>query len=401
MSSKRSWGAVPDPLHHRSLDRAARASTAAHGGIRPHRVADAAQCSGGVPASANPECNGNGDEVGRVPYSRVLLARYSGRVRVAHPDSGHRPGTPHGTCPAAPRYPVAMHPRWLRTWLWRLNPVLLVIGICVWAYAASLEVGDNSPYQREIEGLAASAEAVAPPVSRERMEAFLEVVRIYHGAGVPVGTAAATEPQGPVRPPLASFKVALFIRDGAPAGNHGLVLRCQDPAHPEVYFLSPSRADRGTALRDVRFFLKHAEFDVTRGKESFTFRAPLRPRADLSVLRARGDPRPPTGTSRRRGEHRAEAVTLTDASAATSLKILSHRDTQGRCVGIRITGLRPGGWADEFGFHVGDIIETEAAAQLKDPQTFRSAVRSGWRPTRVTVQRDIWGETHKLSVDGT
>ncbi len=294
-----------------------------------------------------------------------------------------------------------MRARSLRKWLWRLNPVLLVIAVGVWIHAGSLKVGRRTPFKAEFVVFAGSATAVSPRVSPQEFAAFRETIRVYHGADEPAQRTNRYEPTGPVRPPLASFKVAMFIRDGGAERDHGLVLRCKDPAHPETYFLAPTRADRGTVLGDVRFFLKHAEFDVTRGKESFTFRAPLRPRADLSVLRARGDPHPPTTKSRSRGEHRAEVVTLADASAAKSLKILSHRDTQGRCVGIRITGLRPGGWAEEFGFQVGDIIETEAAAQLEDPQSLRNAVRSGWRPTRVTVQRDIWGESHRLSVDGT
>ena len=210
-----------------------------------------------------------------------------------------------------------------------------------------------------------------------------------------------SQPSGPVRPPLSAFRVAMFIRDGGADGDHGLVLRCEDPVHPETYVLSPSRSDRDAILRDVRFLAEHAEFDVTRGEESFTFRTPLKPALDQSVLRARGTGPTPYQTRDRSSREAAVVFNSADLSAARSLKILSHRDKDGRAIGMRVTGLRPGGWAEEFGFQVGDIIETESATQLKDPTALRSAVRSGWRPTHVTVRRVIWGETHRLSVDGT
>ena len=285
--------------------------------------------------------------------------------------------------------------------MWRLNSVLLILGVYVWAKAASPESVDNGAYQAEFDRSVSSAESATSPVSRARLEAFLEVVRVFHGGDEEPQVNPASQPSGPVRPPLSAFRVAMFIRDGGADGDHGLVLRCKDPAHPETYVLSRSRVDRGTTLRQVRFLAEHAEFDVTRGEESFTFRTPLKPALDQSVLRIRGSERTPYQTRDLTSREAVAVFNSADLSAARSLKILGHRDKDGRAVGMRVTGLRPGGWAQEFGFQVGDIIETESTTQLRDPTALRDAVRRGWRPTHVTVRRVIWGETHRLSVDGT
>ncbi len=117
---------------------------------------------------------------------------------------------------------------------------------------------------------------------------------------------------------------------------------------------------------------------------------PLTPRVDSSVLRTQAGSASPADTSRFIRQEHIASVTKVDCAVLRSLEVLLHRDGRGRAIGMRITGVRPGGWADKFGFEVGDVIETESATQLKNPQSLRKAARLGWRSQRVTVRRDIW-----------
>ena len=294
-----------------------------------------------------------------------------------------------------------MGARWLRTALWRLTLLLLALAVGVWIHAGTRQDSPKHLCRADFGTYGEMESPLRPSVSGERFREFQRIVAIFHGAADHARELPVREPHGPVRPPLSAFRVAMFIRDGGADGDHGLVLRCKDPAHPETYVLSPSRSDRDAILRGVRFLAQHAEFDVTRGEESFTFRTLLKPTLDERVLRIRGSERTPYQTRDLTSREAVAVFNSADLSAARSLKILSHRDKDGRAVGMRVTGLRPGGWAEEFGFQVGDIIETESATQLESPRALRDAVRSGWRPTHVTVRRVIWGETHRLSVDGT
>ncbi|MCA9316820.1 MAG: hypothetical protein KDB73_15145 [Planctomycetes bacterium] len=188
--------------------------------------------------------------------------------------------------------------------------------------------------------------------------------------------------EAPIRPPLSTFEVALLV--GADGSDPRVVITCRDAAHPESYCFASGERDREARLDSVRRGQESIEFDVSRGDEVHTFIVPHRRQPVAMLARIVGSHGASTGVSTP-APLLATSGDLVSRDAPCVKGVPFFRD--GRVIGMRVTGIRPGSWARDLGLAEGDVIESvndTAIARAADVTTWQ---RMHLHPTRLAVRR--------------
>ena len=232
-------------------------------------------------------------------------------------------------------------------------------------------------------GPAAAADELA------RHDAFFKM----HYAWYPPRQPSTPVASKPIAPSLAAFTPASVMY--APGSPLVVLLRCKDPAHPTQYLLRGTAPDGPARISAVAVQDDLLTFSVSRGEEVVTFRHRLR------------DPTRRTGLFALRGAARSplEARTQRDTPSARPADQYPERVLacvpfyrEGKQVGIRLTGVKHGSWAEARGLRPGDVIET---ARNESPDASRGirAYHLRLRNARaITVKRRVEGRWQVIAL---
>ena len=166
-----------------------------------------------------------------------------------------------------------------------------------------------------------------------------------------------------------------------------VMLSSKDPAHDEKYFFEPGKPDRDAELVSVRTDATTLFASVRRGAESFEFKTPLRSGgvARSSIFRLVAEPDLPS-----------QGAELPSSASRPALKGVPYYE-QGRVVGLRVTGVRPGSWAVTIGLQRGDVIRSVDKTAIADALQTKIRLRST-APQLLEVTRVRGQAQQKLSL---
>ena len=207
-----------------------------------------------------------------------------------------------------------------------------------------------------------------PPVAD--LGEFFRLVRRFH----PPGPAAQrpTPPNGPTRLPLAGFQVAAIATDDT---GDVILLTSKDPAHGEAYVFDRGRSDRDAELVSVRRDAKSLYVRVKRGEESFEF---VSPRKTMNWLAGDGFRYLASASQNQ------DRASLQKHAALKGVPFFED----GKIVGLRVTGVRPGSWAQHMGVKRNDIVRrvdgTAISSALHAKIQLQQSVVQRLSVTRVT-----------------
>ncbi len=178
----------------------------------------------------------------------------------------------------------------------------------------------------------------------------------------------------PIVPPLRAFAISMWIH-----GDSGttLTLRCKDPAHDIAYCIDTDKPDRDVKLVRVDVDDKLARFTASRGDEQHTFEFDRSREFHSNVIRFH-----PPGSCQSGDINHAQAVA---SSKHLNLKAVPYFNNHGKCIGMRVTGIRSElDWAG-LGLTRGDVLLTGDGIAIKQPAMFRKRVREGWSPKSIKI----------------
>ncbi|MFV1959442.1 MAG: hypothetical protein ACC662_08535 [Planctomycetota bacterium] len=249
----------------------------------------------------------------------------------------------------------------LRRWLWRVNALLALGLLALGGRIAFGPVVVEAPMPRLESGWGeVGAQEVKPPVDFQELRR--ECARFWPMTSSPPRPAPRPVAK-PTRPPLGAYEVAMWIRStGQP---DGILLLCKDRAHPESFIPVEGRPDRGVSLVGIRVEGPVAWITVARGEETFTYRFPLRSLPDPRLVRITSPSHPgpgegePLSTGSRRAGGGEAALALRD------LKCVPFFGSDGRVVGLRVTGVRPGSRFESLGLKRNDVVVRCGGAKVE------------------------------------
>ncbi len=202
----------------------------------------------------------------------------------------------------------------------------------------------------------------------------LHLTERMHPYSARAATPRNQQVSGPTTPPLRAFAISMWIH-----GDSGttLTLRCKDPAHDIAYCVGTDSPDRDVELVGVDVDGKLARFTVSRGDEQHTFRFDRSREFHSSVIRFS-----PRGAALGAQGYQSQAVA---SSKHPDLKAVPYFDDRGKCIGMRVTGIRSeSGWAG-LGLTRGDVLLAGDGIAVKQPAMFRKRVREGWSPKSLKI----------------
>ena len=260
----------------------------------------------------------------------------------------------------------------LRDRIWRVNALLLV-GV-VWATWCLASEPDPVSSARDWDSVVAPDRRPARRSHRtKRPDEILRLVRHLQPTGDAIQAAGGIVV--PPRLPLRAFEIAMVWHDDEQ--GYFVMLNSKDPAHDDKYFFEPGKPDRDAALVSVRTDASTLYASVRRGEESFEFKTPLRSGglAQSSVFRLLTVPSTEQG------------VGVASSPPRPALKGVPYYK-QGRIVGLRVTGVRPGSWAEEMGVERGDVIRSVDTKAVSDAFACKRRLRLA-APKTLEVTRTL------------
>jgi len=282
----------------------------------------------------------------------------------------------------------------LRRWLWRANALLALGVLALGARILFVPIRVETPMPRlDFDWGEVGSRPLEAPVD------FEDVVREC-GRFWPM-SAPPPRPQPrpvskPTRPALGAYEVAMWIR--VPDEPDGVLLSCKDPAHPTPYLPRVGQPDRGVAIEAIRVEGRVAWITVTREEERFTYRFALDHPPDPGLVRIGPAAEPAGGAAqtlpgRLRGSASDAPVALAD------LKCVPFHGEDGRVVGLRVTGVRPGGRFDRVGLRRNDVVVGCAGTRV---ERFGDLARLLARSSHVdlTVRRRGEGGVAEVDLGG-
>lgn len=203
--------------------------------------------------------------------------------------------------------------------------------------------------------------------------------------------APAPEPTGSVRPPLGAFRVAMLLNAAGPAPR--VVLTCRDPAHPQSYVMGVGQADGDATLLRVDVVGSEALVAVRRGDEAHTFVAPLDRPSLAALSRILGSTQQVPVTALRPG-----AVAALRGDRRGAVKGVPFFEA-GAVVGFRVTGVRPGSWAQDLGLCEGDVIEAIEGLVVRGDVDANALLRGHLAPSALSVRRWVGPMERRLTIE--
>ncbi len=199
----------------------------------------------------------------------------------------------------------------------------------------------------------------------------------------------SNQESAPTIPPLRAFAISMWIH-----GDSGttLTLRCKDPAHDIAYCIGTDNPDRDVKLVGVDVDDKLARFTVSRGDEQYTFEFDRSREFHSPVIRFSS----PGTVLGAQGYHSQVAA----SAKHPDLKAVPYFDNRGKCIGMRVTGLRSdSSWANR-GIERGDVLLAADDIAMHQPAVFRKRVKGGWAPKSLKIGKIEGGGLREVELGG-
>ena len=205
-------------------------------------------------------------------------------------------------------------------------------------------------------------------------------------------TPSSQQGHAPAIPPLRAFAISMWIH--GESGETTLALRCKDPAHDISYCIGTDKPDGNVRLVDVDVQPEVAKFTVARDDErhTFVFNRSREFRSRILSFSPAVNAQEDSGSS--------VAANRQPSLRHPDLKTVPFFDNHGKCIGMRVTGIRRGCDWHQRGIARGDVVLAADDVNVSDPSTFRERLRSGWSPKSIRVGRLEGSELREVKLGG-